>query len=150
MFRPWLLIFCALALGLASARAEDVTLARYHRVEIAPTKTSIYIGSVSMTMPVFTRAAGTYTAAYTAKVFPYFFYNETGTLAIDVSDDALRQLARGEPITFTGRGRNTDGEERHIEGRAVPTDGMSGHIKVRVFVTKHIQLIFNTTYRFHP
>lgn len=151
MFRPWLLLLCALAaLCLAPARAEDAPLTRYHRVEIAPAKTSIYIGSVSMTMPVFTRSAGTYTASYTAKVFPYFFYDEKGTLAIDVSDDALRQLARGEPITFTGRGQNTDGEPRHIEGRAVPSDATSGHIKVRVFVTKHIQLIFNTTYRFTP
>jgi len=152
MLRPWLLALCAFAVLLVPARAQTPasSLTQYNRVEIAPAKTSIYIGSVSMTMPVFTRAAGTYTAAYTAKVFPYFFYNETGTLAIDVSEDALRQLARGEPITFTGNGRNTDGEERHIEGRAVPTDARSGHIKVRVFVTKHIQLIFNTTYRFQP
>lgn len=151
MFRPWLLTLCALAaLCLAPARADDAMLARYRRVEIAPTKTSIYIGTVSMTMPAFTRHAATYTATYTAKVFPYFFYNETGTLAIDVSDDALRQLTRGEPITFTGRGQNTDGEKRHVEGRAVPTDATTGHIKVRVFISKRIQLIFNTTYRFTP
>ena len=42
---------------------------------------------------------------------------------------------------------NDDGEERHIEGRAVPADANTGKIKVRVFVSKRIQLIFNTTYR---
>lgn len=161
MFR--LLVAAAFAVALVAplARADtpaatpavrevpDDTLARYARVEIAPTKTSIYIGTVSMTMPAFVRhAAGTYESTYAAKVFPYFFYNEKGTLAIDVSDDALRQLAAGQPIEFHGRGHNSDGDERRVEGRAVPTDATTGQIKVRVFVTKKIQLIFNTTYRF--
>jgi hypothetical protein len=144
-----LLIALAGALALvAPARAAAALPGRYDQVEIAPTKTSIYIGSVSMTMPAFTRRPGGYASTYVARVFPYFFYNERGRLEIDVSDDQLRQLARGETIHFQGRGVNEDGEERHIEGRAVPKDATSGAIKVRVFVTKKIQLIFNTTYRF--
>lgn len=127
---------------------EESLSAVFDRVDVAPAQTSIYIGTVSMTMPTFVRENGTYAASYTAKVFPFFFYNESGRLEIDVSDDALRQLARGETITFVGRGVNTDGEHRHIEGRAVPTDAFSGQIKVRVFVTSRIELIFNTTYRF--
>lgn len=149
-----LLIALAGTLALvAPARADEPLPGVYDQVEIAPTKTSIYIGSVSMTMPPFTHQPGGYASTYVAKVFPYFFYNERGRLEIDVSDDQLRQLAQGETIHFQGRGVNEDGEERHVEGRAVPADALSGHIKVRVFVTKKIQLIFNTTYRFagpHP
>ena len=120
---------------------------RYDHVEVAPTKTSIYVGSVSMTLTQFARRNGVYHSTYIAKVFPYFFWGEQGWIAIELSDDALRQLAQGEVVPFKGRGMNDDGEERRIEGRAVPTDANSGKIKVRVFVSKRIQLIFNTTYR---
>ena len=41
-----------------------------------------------------------------------------------------------------------DGAERRLEGTATPTDATSGKLKVRVFVSKRIELIFNTTYRF--
>ena len=41
-----------------------------------------------------------------------------------------------------------DGTERPVEGKATPTDARSGKIKVRVFVSKRIELIFNTTYVF--
>jgi hypothetical protein len=42
----------------------------------------------------------------------------------------------------------SDGVERRVEGKATPVDATSGKIKVRVFVSKRIELIFNTTYRF--
>lgn len=135
------------ALALATRGAESPLLA-FQRVDIAPTKTSIYIGSVSMTMPTFHRSGITYSSTYVAKVFPYFFESEKGQLSIDLADEDLRRLERGEVVQFTGRGVNTDGEERRIEGRAIPTDARTGKIKVRVFVSKKIQLIFNTTYRF--
>jgi hypothetical protein len=131
----------------ARAAEDDGSLRRYDRVEIAPTKTSIYVGSVSMTLTPFARKSGVYHSDYVAKVFPYFFWGEEGWIAIEIPDDALRQLAKGETIQFKGHGMNRDGEERHIEGRAVPADAQSGKIKVRVFVSKRIQLIFNTTYK---
>jgi hypothetical protein len=120
-------------------------------VIIAPTKTSIYIGTVAMTMTTFVRKNGTFESSYAAKVFPYFFANEKGTLAITFSDENLRKLERGEPVEFSGRAVNTDGEERRIEGKATPDEavaGLKGKIKVRVFVSKRIELIFNTSYRF--
>ena len=138
---------CAATWGLTAHGAEDAALKRYDHVEVAPTKTSIYVGSVSMKLTPFARRNGVYHSTYVAKVFPYFFWGEQGWIAIELSDDALRQLAKGEVVPFKGRGMNDDGEERHIEGRAVPTDASSGKIKVRVFVSKRIQLIFNTTYR---
>jgi hypothetical protein len=140
--------FLCFFLGTLVVRAGETSLERYHRVEIAPTRTSIYLGSVSMTMPTFVRANGVYSADYSAKVFPFFFYNETGRLAVEISDAALRRLERGEPIEFEGHGISSDGKERRLAGRAVPTNTRTGKIKVRVFLSKRIQLIFNTTYRF--
>jgi hypothetical protein len=148
MFRGWIGVLFFLGGMSAGARAADMELAAFRQVEIAPTKTSIYIGTVSMSMPVFTRTEARYESSYVAKVFPFFFYNEAGRLAIEVSDAQLAALARGEPIEFTGRGRRDDGTERRIEGKATPADARSGKVKVRVFVSKSVELIFNTTYRF--
>lgn len=100
-------------------------------------------------MPPFVRRGAVYTSAYTATVFPFFFYNERGRIAIDVPDESLRQLERGEVVYFKGHAVNDDGEERRVEGRAVPetADPDQGKIKVRVWVGK-IELIFNTHYQF--
>lgn len=140
-------LLCALGLALAVGAAE-APIGTFDRVTIAPTKTSIYIGTVAMTMPALDRKNGVYQSNYVAKVFPYFFSNEQGTLAIALSDEALRRLERGERVEFSGRAVNTDGEERRVEGNATPADARSGKIKVRVFVSKRIELIFNTSYRF--
>lgn len=136
--------------GSGLARASEVALAAYDRVEIPPAKTSIYVGSVTMTMPVLVRKNGTYETSYAAKVFPYFFENEKGQLFVTLNDDQLRELAKGNAIEFTGRGVRDDGVERRVEGKATPADATSGKLKVRVFVSKKIELIFNTTYRFVP
>jgi len=120
----------------------------YAQVDVAPCRTSIYIGVVSLELPTLTRTATTYSAPYSAKVFPYFFASESGTLSVDLSDAELAQLAHGAAIDFHGRGVRSDGAERRVEGRATPTDAQSGKLKVRVFVSERIQLIFNTTYRF--
>lgn len=139
------LLFIAPSLAL---RAEEIPLARYAAVSVETAKTSIYIGSVTLAMPIFTRQGITYSTTYAARVFPYFFYNEKGSLSIDVPDADLRKLEHGETIEFTGQARTTGGEDRRIEGRAQPADATSGKLKVRVFVSPKIQLIFNTTYRF--
>lgn len=152
-FRPLLfraLLLALFASGLLRAEESVIPLTRYATVAVETARTSIYIGSVTLAMPVFTRQGVTYSTTYAAKVFPYFFYNEKGSLSIDVPDEDLRKLERGETIEFKGRAKTTGGEDRHIEGRAQPTDATSGKLKVRVFVSAKIQLIFNTTYRFAP
>ena len=147
-FRAWLPCLL-LFLGAFVARAEDVPSSRYSTVEIDKAKTSIYVGSVTMTMPPFTRGKdGVFASTYTAKVFPFFMYNDKGKILIEVSDESLRKLENGETIQFTGRGLSDKGEEYHVEGRAVPANSTSGKIKVKVAVSKKIELIFNTSYRF--
>ena len=148
--RLLLACLCSIACGLGARATGDAALQHYERVEIGRAKTSIFVGSVTMHMTPFLRKEGHYRADYAAKVFPYFFMNEQGWISIELPDESLRQLAKGETIQFKGRGMNDAGEERHIEGRAVPADANTGKIKVRVFISKRIQLIFNTTYRIVP
>ena len=138
-----------LALVAASRLGGAAPEAAWRKVSIEPTWTSIYVGTVSLRLPDFTRnASGEYESTYTARVLPWFFQNETGRLVIRASDDELRRLARGEAIEFTGSAVNHAGEERRVTGRATPADAVSGRIKVQVRVSPSIELIFNTTYRF--
>ena len=148
MFRRWILLSASMLALTLAARAEEAPLSRYATVAVEPAKTSIYIGSVTLTTTTFTREGNVYSADYTARVFPYFFYNEKGKLWIDATDEDLGRLGRGEAVDFTGHARNSDGEERRVTGRAQPADASGGKIKVRVSVSKRIELIFNTTYRF--
>ncbi len=148
--RPRLRAFILFVLSTVPwLRGGEAPLTPFQRVEVAPTWTSIYIGTVSLKVPVLTRtAAGDFEATYVARVLPYFFYNENGRISIRVTDDLLRRLEGGEVVEFTGRAVNEAGEVRGVTGKATPSDPRQGKIKVRVTVSPRIELIFNTTYRF--
>jgi hypothetical protein len=144
-------LFPLLALGLMAATglpAAEPAAAKYSTVTVPTVKTSIYIGSVTLSAPAFTRTGNVYSSTYTAKVFPFFFESEMGRISITITDDDLAKLAKGEVVEFKGEGRNEDGELRRVEGKATPADTESGKLKVRILVSPRIELIFNTTYRF--
>jgi hypothetical protein len=141
---------CALAGEMpAPSDAAAPPGSHFAQVTVEPTKTSIYVGSVSLTMPPFSRLGGAYTAGYRAKVFPFFFYSERGDISVEFPDESLHRLMAGETVYFRGHANNSRGVERRIEGRAIPDKPGADHgkIKVRVWVGK-IELIFNTVYRF--
>ncbi len=142
------LLFASAAIALRAT--EDPVLRHFDLVTIDDSKTSIYIGSVTLKMTPFVHKDGAFHATYSATVFPYFFWDEKGSISIEMPDDALQQVAKGEVVYFKGKGMNDDHEERRIEGRVIPADATSGKIKVRVFVTKKTQLIFNSTYHLTP
>lgn len=99
-----------------------------------------------MTYPPFVRKGAVYSSTYSAKVFPYFFYNEKGRIWIVVTDDDLRRVSMGQPVDFKGRAISEYGDDRKVDGRAVPTGPRTGKIRVRVFVTRRIALTYDTTY----
>jgi len=130
----------------AAPLARPDPLARYNTVAIKTASTSIIIGSVTMTMTPFQRKKVVYSSNYYAKVFPYFFYSERGRIWIVVPDEDLRKVAHGESIDYKGHAISDSGEERRIDGHATPTGPYTGKIRVRVFVTRHISLTYDTTY----
>ncbi len=137
----------ALALAAAApARSEDDSLARFNRVDIKPATASLFIATVTMTMRPFVRRDTVFSSTYSARVFPYFFWNESGHIWIVAPGDRLLRAALGEPVDFTGRGISESGDERRIEGHATPTGPMGGKIRVRIYVSKRIFLTFDTTY----
>ncbi|MDD3179211.1 MAG: hypothetical protein PHQ04_02540 [Opitutaceae bacterium] len=148
MCRRVILLLPALCALAAALRAEGPIDPRWQRVTVEPMKTSIYLGSVRLTTGVFEHNGGNLTTTYAAEVFPFFFFDEVGRITVTMPEDELRRVTRGEVRPFTGEAVNSQGGKRHVEGRAEPIDATHGKIKVRVFVSKHIELIFNGTYRF--
>lgn len=142
-----LLLFSTLG-ALASLPAQTAPiLTGWDHINVAPMKTSIYIGSVTLTLGVFERQGSTLTTTYAAKVFPWFFWGETGRITVTLSDTDLARMARGETAEFNGDGVNHKNKPRKITGRAQPVDATSGKFKVRV-MADGVELIFNSTYRF--
>jgi hypothetical protein len=139
--------FLLLGLVLAPAGPDAALPARYNTVIIAPARATIYVGFVTLALGPMARQRGTYASDYSATVWPYFFWNERGRLFIDVPDESLRRLQKGEAVDFVGHAVCADGAQRKVAGHAVPADLNSGSIQVRVFVTKHISLTFDTSYR---
>ena len=138
-----LLLFAAVcAMRADTTRAADA----WNSVTIPPVKTSMYVGSVTLTTSEFRREGDKFNATYEAKVRPWFFWSETGRITITLPPADLERLARGERIEFTGEAANHKGKPRHVTGRADRADATSGKIKVRIGVDD-TELIFNTTYR---
>lgn len=133
-------------LAAAPLRAADPSLSRYAVVDIKPSVASLYIATVTMTMPPFVRKGAVYSSTYVAKVFPYFFYSEKGRIWIVVTDDDLRRVTRGEPVDFRGHASSDSGDERRVEGHAVPNGPITGKIRVRVFISRRFSLNYDTVY----
>jgi hypothetical protein len=144
-------ILCSLllltAVGLARADTSQ-QVGEWDSVTVAPGKTSIYVGSVTLTTGEFRRDGDTFTTTYEATVRPWFFWNETGRITITLPLADLEKLARGERVEFKGEAFNHKNKPRHVTGRADRTGAATGTIKVRIGVDD-TELIFNSTYRFN-
>lgn len=135
-----------LALALACS-AASLPAAVGDRVAIPTMKTSIYVGSVTLLTSPFERNGDEFSATYEAKVRPWFFWGETGSIRIKVPSDDLVRLLAGETVEFTGDAANHKRKPRKVTGRAQPSGigSKTGKIKVRIGVDD-TELIFNGTY----
>jgi hypothetical protein len=131
--------------GTATLFAAPLLRSEWNRVQVDPLKTSIYVGSVTLATTPFKRDSDTLTANYVAKVFPWFFWGETGQITIHFSAGDMGKLQRGERSEFTGEAINQKQKFRTVTGYADPTDNQSGKIKVRIAVDD-LELIFNGPY----
>jgi len=143
------LVVLPLCCALASLRAAEpaAILTGWDRVTVAPMKTSIYVGSVTLTTQPFVREGSTLATTYEAKVWPWFFWGETGRITITLTDANLASMARSERTEFTGTATNHKNKPRTVTGRAQPADAVSGKFKIRIMADGH-ELIFNGAYRF--
>ncbi|HTI99577.1 MAG TPA: hypothetical protein VL527_11900 [Dongiaceae bacterium] len=115
---------------------------------IDPSSMRVEAGKATLIIGVLERRAGVYSGDYRIKVFPYFFKNEKGRLAIMVSDEALARVRRGEAVTITGTATTAgkNGKTRHIEARVTPDQGDHGTLRLW-FMAGDRKMIFEPAYR---
>lgn len=146
-FCRWIAGAGLLAANLAHAGPAASAASAYSGAEIAAVKTSIYLGSVTLAVPPLVRTGTAFVSTYAATVFPFFFFNEEGRFRIELPEAELARLAAGQAVDFVGQAERDDGAPRLVQGHAVPRGPREGDVKFRVYYTRHIVLIFNTTYR---
>ena len=146
---PRLFLFLSLLLAGSRLGAETPSpppLPGWDRITVPTMKTSIYVGSVTLTPGVFERHDSTLSTTYEVKVRPWFFWGETGHFTINLSAANLASLAKREIVEFSGEAVNHRHKPRQVTGRAQPVDATTGKFKVRI-KADGVELIFNSTYR---
>lgn len=121
-----------LLLGCRALSAADEQLPE--KVAVPPMRTSIYVGSVTLSVTEFERSSGSlyYSAEYHARVIPWWFWTESGTITLKPTEDAIEQLLAGETIEVDGEATNHHGKPRTVSARIRPSDDGAGTIKVRI------------------
>jgi hypothetical protein len=143
----WLrLVFGLLPIFIAGPRSLFAGIESFSKVEVPQMKTSVYVGSVTLTMSAFERSGDVLTATYNAKVVPWP-WSEKGNITIDFPEEDLERLSRGETVELKGKAVNAKNKTHAVTARAQPADASTGKLKVRVQVSG-ATLIFNGTYRF--
>jgi hypothetical protein len=116
---------------------------------IAPSSMPIASGKATLTIGALHRTGEVYSGDYKIKVSPYFFNNETGRLAIVVSDESLAGINEGKVAAIIGTATTSgkNGRSRHIDATAAPVDINHGTLKLW-FKAGDRTMIFNPTYHF--
>jgi hypothetical protein len=115
---------------------------------IDPAWTSIKGGKASLIVGALRRSAGTYIGDYEVTVSPYFFLSEKGTLSMIVSDEALRKLTQGIPVSVTGQATTRkSGKIRAVNAKLTPAVKGRGSVTIS-FTEVDTKLIFKTSYQF--
>ena len=147
-----MLVFLGLVacLSLTVVAGPEVILASAGKLTLVPSSTTLAGGKVRLTTTELRRAVGKYAGEYQLKVVPYFFKNETGSLTITASDEALRTLAAGTAVVFGGKAVTAGtGKTRSIKVKATPAaaDALKGHITISI-PTENGELVFESEYTF--
>jgi hypothetical protein len=140
-------LFFAAFLAPFTLAAQPVI--RDSTIIVAPAKTSIYVGHLAVLPGPFTWNGTGFEANLTVTLEPYGFHDEA-KVHIQVGDDELERLQRGETIDFKGRVVRENGQTRRLTGRAVPSGPTAGKLDIRVFLSSQITVSFATTYQVVP
>ena len=155
MMRQTIGIFAVLALLAASsihAEKPKLTVALLsptaRKLIIDPSSTAVPLGKARLVVSPLVHEDGNYIGEYQLKVKPYFFKNETGSLILGASEDALRTLQAGRPIEFKGKAvTREDGTSHVVLGKATPSSDDRGNVTFFI-ITDNGKFIFSSSYHF--
>ena len=88
--------------GAFAAPASTNSAAANRILLIDPSSMPMAAGKATLIIGPLQRTNGVYAGDYKLKVFPYFFKNEKGRLAIVVSDASLAKAGQGKVVAITG------------------------------------------------
>jgi hypothetical protein len=147
------ILLALLAAGWGETHATPVTTnsAPADRIlMIDPSSMAVATGKATLIIGALQRADGVYSGEYKIKVFPYFFKNEKGRLAIVVSDKSLVGINQGKVTAITGTATTSgkDGKSRHIEATATPADINRGTLRLWFTTAGNRKMIFEPAYHF--
>ena len=119
-----------------------------HRLFVEPCSAPILLGRVSLVVTPLSRKGKTCIGNYQLKVLPYFYKNEKGTLILEASDNLIKTLMSGSPVSFVGKATSgKDGKVKNIVGKAVPSIKDKGRVTFSIN-TEFGLIVFNTAYHF--
>jgi hypothetical protein len=138
----WSAAFAAPA-STNSAPANRILMIDSSSMPVGAGKATLLIGALQRTNDV-------YTGDYKIKVFPWFFKNKSGTLAIVVSDVSLAEINRGKVVAITGTAtiNGHDDQTRHVEVTATPSDINCGTLKLWFTTAGNRKMVFEPAYHF--
>jgi hypothetical protein len=114
---------------------------------IDPSSMPLTAGKATLIVGPLQRTNGVYAGDYKIKVFPYFWKNKNGRLAIVVSDVSLAEINDGKVTAVTGTATTSgkNGKCRHIDATVTPTNRNCGMLKVW-FVAEDQKMVFAPAY----
>jgi hypothetical protein len=129
------------------AAAEADPFSGNRMLIIDPSSMPITAGKATLVIGVLHRTNGVYSGEYKMDVSPYFFKNETGRLAIVVSDESLAKVGQGKVVAIIGTAISPGGKARPIAATATPTGSEGGKLKLW-FTAGERRMVFEPAYRF--
>ena len=146
-------VLALLAAGWSAAHAAPASTnaAAGNRVlMIDSSSMPVAAGKATLIIGPLQRTNGIYTGDYKLKVFPWFFKNQTGTLAIVVSDASLAEAGQGRVVAITGTATTSGkgGQSRPIAAIATPVNMDHGTLKLWFTTAANRKMIFEPAYHF--
>ena len=132
-----------------TASSANIPVPADRLLMIDPSSMPVGGGKATLIIGELQRVNGVYTGDYKIKVFPYFLKNETGRLAIVVSDESLAVMNRGVAVAIIGTATTSGkaGKSRHIDAKATPVDINGGRLKLW-FMSGNRKMTFEPAYHF--
>jgi hypothetical protein len=136
-------------ISITAAPASANSVSTNQTLMIDPSSMPVDAGKATLTIGALQRVDGVYKGDYKITVFPYFFKNENGALAIVVSDESLAKINQGKVVAITGTATTSGKGERSrpIEAMATPADINHGNLKLW-FMAGDRKMIFEPAYHF--
>ena len=122
---PRLCLLLALT-AVGSLRAAPDAAGDWNPVVIPPMKTSIYVGSVTLTTSEFRRNGDDFSATYEAKVWPWVFWSEHGRIKIHLPAADLAQQQDDDDPTGSERRRQPELDRTTAVEKKEPIDNEFG------------------------